>query len=353
MNHSLLSETARAMTAFGKGLLASDDSASSNEKKFHAYGLEASPETRRTYRMALYSAPTAPEYLNGIILNEETFWQKTDEGQPIPEYIASRGIIPGVKVDGGLVDLYNFPGEKVTKGLDGLGERMEKFAAAGARFAKWRNVVKIGDGTPTDQAIESVAWQLAQYAAYCQAVDIVPIVEPEVMFDGTHTIEQCAEISTRVLKITFDTLRRYGIYLPGTVLKCAMVLPGKQSGIAMDHNQVADLTLRALHEAVPHELGGIVFLSGGQSPRQAALNLNRIIQRGPNPWGVTFSYLRSIQDPVFAYWGTHVGDVAGTHQVADEKYRQVAAAASGTLDESTVKDEALVGEGAAGEIRSY
>jgi fructose-bisphosphate aldolase, class I len=336
MDQQLLATTAQAMVQPGKGLLASDDSASSSAKRFESLGLEASPEGRRVYREALYKTPAAKDALSGIILNDETFWQKTSDGVAIPEFIASQGIIPGVKVDGGLVDLPGFDGEKVVEGLDGLPARLEKYAKAGARFAKWRGVIAIGDNIPTEECIGANAFILARYARLCQDYGIVPIVEPEVMFQGTHTIERCAAVLAHTLDITYQTLRAFRVYLPGTVLKTGMVMPGEQSGIAIDHDAVAEHTVGVLMNHVPHEVGGIVFLSGGQTPVDAAINLNRIAKKGPFPWGVTFSFLRSIQEPVLIQYGKDPKDIAEMHKVAEVAMRQCADACSGTLDESHV-----------------
>lgn len=342
MDLQILADTAQAMVQPGKGIFASDDSPASNEKLFASVGLESTPETRLAYRSALYSADAVPRVISGVILHDETFGAEIAPGKTIAQDLTDRGVLPGIKVDGGLFDLEGFPGEKLTKGLDGLSERMEKYAAAGARFAKWRGVITIGENIPTDECIGANTYALARYARICQEHNIVPIVEPEILFEGTHTIERCAEVAAHTLDITFQTLRAFKVHLPGTVLKTSMVLPGKQSGFPIDHDAVADHTVRVLREHVPHDLGGIVFLSGGQTSRDAAINLNRINQRGPFPWGVTFSYLRSIQYPAVTYWSKNVGDVEGMHKVLDTTLGQLSDARWGKLDEEHVKDESSI-----------
>jgi len=342
MNIELLRSTAKALVAPHKGILASDDQPSSNAKHFEAVGLESTPETRRDYRMTLYSSPAATETLSGIIMHDETFWQQTAEGQPIPQYIASRGILPGIKVDQGLVDFPGFPGEKLVRGLDDLPERLEKYAAAGARFAKWRGVVTINETAPTRAQVESLAYILARYARLCQEFDIVPIVEPEILFEGNHSLKTCRVISGMVWDTTIDYLHQHRVDIGGIIIKTSMILPGKDSGEEVALEEIARVNAEALRTHFPAELGGLVFLSGGQTPIQAAINLNRIVQAGPYPWGLTFSFLRSIQHPVLQYYAAHPGDIAGAHAVCDAMLRQTAAAASGTLDESTVQGDAVV-----------
>jgi fructose-bisphosphate aldolase class I len=240
--------------------------------------------------------------------------------------------IPGIKVDEGLVDLPGFPGEKITKGLDGLPERMIKYRDAGAKFAKWRAVITIGAETPTNEAIAANVFVLARYARICQDADIVPIVEPEVLFDGTHTAEQCEAVTVRVYDALISALRAYRVHLPGTILKTGMVLPGKDSGTPVVPKDVAERTVRVLHEHIPAELGGVVFLSGGQTSDQAFQNLNAIEQKGPHPWGVTFSYSRALQDPVLRYWAQHQDDPAGTQKLFASQLAVAVAARSGVLE---------------------
>lgn len=337
-----LEETAKKLVAHGKGILAADESAKTCAKRFEAVGVDCTEETRRQYRQLMFTTPAASHCLSGVIFYDETFWQRTDSGQPFREYLAQQGIIPGIKVDLGLVDLPGFPNEKVTQGLDGLPERMAKYAEAGAKFAKWRAVIVIGEGTPTDEAIGANTYVLARYARICQDAGIVPIVEPEVLFDGNHTSEQAEAAMTHTFDILFQTMRAFRVHLPGAILKTSMVLPGKDSGNPIDHTDVADRTCRVLHHHVPHELGGIVFLSGGQTSTDAFINLNQIAKRGPHPWGVTFSYSRAIQDPVLRAWAQNPQAIA---EVQDIFHRQLVLATSsskGELDEDRLGKDSFV-----------
>lgn len=342
MDTQKLEETAHALVTYGKGLLAADESAPSCAKRFEAVGVECTEETRRQYRQLLVTTPAAGHCLTGVILYDETFWQTTDPGVPIRTYMTDNDIIPGIKVDLGLVDLPGFPGEKVTQGLDGLPERMQRYAAAGARFAKWRAVIAISDGIPTEECIGANTYILARYARICQDAGIVPIVEPEVLFDGDHTIEQAESTMSHVFDLLFQTMRAFRVHLPGAILKTSMVLPGKDSGNVIDHDDVADRTCRVLHAHVPHELGGIVFLSGGQTPKDAFINLNRIAQRGPHPWGVTFSYSRALQDPVLKAWAKDPEAVAEVQDIFHQQMVLAAAASKGELDEHQLEQDSFV-----------
>jgi fructose-bisphosphate aldolase, class I len=336
MDTQQLEQTVRLLVAPGKGLLAADESNASCQKRFDAVGVPCTEETRREYRDLLLTTPGAEEFMSGVILFDETFWQAAKNGVVFREYLKNHTIQPGIKVDKGLVDLPGFENEKVTQGLDGLPERMETYRSAGARFAKWRSVIAIGDTIPTDECIGANTFVLARYARICQDVGIVPIVEPEVLFDGTHTIERCEAVMTHVYDILFQTMRAFRVHLPGAILKTAMVLPGKESGTGknLNHNDVADRTVRALHEHVPAELGGVVFLSGGQASRDAFINLNRIAQQGPHPWGVTFSYSRALQDPVLKTWAANRHAVHEIKQLFYKQLQLASAASKGQLDES-------------------
>jgi len=335
MDTQLLETTARQMVQPGRGLLASDDSST---KRFDAVGLENSEEARRLFRQALLTSSKVPDVLSGVILFEETFKEKMDNGQLIPEFLASKNILPGIKLDQGLVDLPGFPGEKVVAGLDALPKRAAEFSALGARFAKWRAVISIGDGIPTEECIGSNTYILARYARICQDNGIVPIVEPEVNLEGTHSSERCEEVTAHVYDLLFQTMRAFRVHLPGAVLKTAMVVPGKSGEEKMNPDVVAERTVRVMAEHIPAELGGVVFLSGGQTTRQAFINLNRIEQRAINslPFGVTFSYLRALQDSSLTYWAQHVGDVEGTHAVLNDLLAKASAARQGTLDEESI-----------------
>jgi fructose-bisphosphate aldolase class I len=235
-----LEEIAKKIVARGRGLLAADENNASCEKRFDAVGVECTEDTRREYRQLLLTTPGAEDILSGVILFDETYWQSTDHGQVFREYLRNHGVMPGIKVDKGLVDLPGFDGEKVTQGLDGLPERMVTYGAAGAQFAKWRAVIAIGEGIPTDECIGANTYTLARYARICQDAGIVPIVEPEVLLDGTHTIEQCEQVMAHTLDVLFQTLRAFKVHLPGAILKTSMVLPGKDSGVPINADDVAE-----------------------------------------------------------------------------------------------------------------
>ncbi len=333
MNQEELEQVAKAMVAGGKGLLAADESNASCEKRFLAVNVECTEQTRQEYRNLLFTTPEAEQFLSGVILFDETFWQSTNDGKVFREYMKNKNIFPGIKVDKGLVDLPGFDGEKVTQGLDGLPERMQEYAGAGAKFAKWRAVIAIGDGIPTDECIGANTYTLSRYARICQDVGIVPIVEPEVLYDGIHTAEQAEQTLSRVYDTLFNTLRAFRVHLPGAILKTGMALPGKDSGIQMNHDEVAERTVRALHEHVPNELGGVVFLSGGQTPVDAFINLNRIAKRGPHPWGLTFSYSRALQDPVLKAWAANRRAVEQAQDIFKQQLIFASAASKGGLDE--------------------
>lgn len=332
MNQQLLETTAKNLVAAGRGILAADESSASCQKRFDAVGVECTADTRRDYREILITTPEANGILSGVIFYDETFWQSTKDGKLLREYGNEHGIMAGIKVDEGLVDLPGFAGEKITKGLDTLPERMAKYAQAGAKFAKWRAVVTIGEGTPTENAIGANMFVLARYARICQDNDIVPIVEPEVLFDGTHTAERCEEVMNMVYDMLFAFMDEYRVHLPGAILKTSMVLPGKESGIVVDPEDVSTRTVRALHGHVPKELGGVVFLSGGQTPTQAFLNLNAIAGKGPHPWGLTFSFSRALQDPVLKYWAEHRDDIAGAKAIFGHQLKIAVDARDGKLN---------------------
>lgn len=333
MNEQLLATNAKYLVATGRGVLAADESSGSCQKRFDAVGVECTADTRRDYREILITTQEAKGILSGVIFYDETFWQSTKAGKLLRGYCEENGILPGIKVDEGLVDLPGFPGEKVTKGLDALPERMAKYRDAGAKFAKWRAVIAIDSkaGLPTDSCIGANAFVLARYARICQDHDIVPMVEPEVLFDGTHSIEECEVVIARVYQILFSFMKEYKVYMPGAILKTSMVIPGKESGKAMDAEDVAVRTARVLKGHVPHDLGGVVFLSGGQTPTQAFLNLNAIAKNGPYPWGVTFSFSRALQDPVLKYWAEHRDDTKGAMGVFAHQLQVAVSARDGKL----------------------
>jgi len=302
MNVDTLKKTAKQMVALGKGIIAADESAVTCKKRFDSVGIEGTEESRRKYRTTLFVAEGLEQYISGVILYDETIRQKMDDGTPIPEALAKKGILPGIKVDGGLDDLALHAQEKVTKGLDGLRERLAEYKALGATFAKWRAVITIGPGIPSDACIHANAHALARYAALCQEADIVPMVEPEVIIDGDHTLEQCYEASIKALKKVFDEVRGQDVLLEGTILKASMVISGKKAAKQSTVDEVAQATLKYLKETVPANLAGVVFLSGGQGDEQATAHLDAMNKIGGLPWPISFSYSRAIQNPVLKKW---------------------------------------------------
>jgi fructose-bisphosphate aldolase class I len=298
-----LDATVKALLQPGKGLLAADESTPSITKRFKACGIESNETTRRAYRELLLSTPGVNEFLSGVILYEETLNQKASDGTPFAELASRQGIVPGIKVDKGLVVLPNSDGDKVTQGLDDLEDRLAGYKRLGARFAKWRAVYAIGAGHPTSLAIKSNAKILALYAAHCQAQGIVPIVEPEVLIDGDHSIEQCAFVSEHAFHALFHALHQHGVILEYTVLKPNMVLPGKAHSRKATPEEVAEATLRVLGRTVPTAIATINFLSGGQTPEEATANLNAMNAGGKHPaWNLSYSYARALQEPPMAIW---------------------------------------------------
>jgi fructose-bisphosphate aldolase class I len=290
-----------------KGILAADESNGTAGKRLRAVGVKNSKENRRRYRELFLGTEGIEQYLNGVILYTETMRQKGEHGELFPHLLKKKGILPGVKLDEGTVPFPGFPGEEVTEGLDGLPERVGDYYAMGATFAKWRNVIHISDEgegpqLPTSECIHTNAIILARYARICQEGGLVPIVEPEVLLKGDHSIERAEQITTWMLSHLFYQLGRYRAEPSATVLKTSMVLPGEDHSKQADAKQVADATVRTLKESVPEEVPGIVFLSGGQEPEEATANLNAIAKREPLPWEVTFSYARALQQPALDVW---------------------------------------------------
>ena len=302
MNHAELERIARGMVAPGKGILAADESTGTIKKRFDAIAFESTEANRQLYREMLFASPGVAEAISGVIMYDETLRQKTRAGVPFPQHLASLGIIPGIKVDQGAKPLANFPNETVTEGLDGLRERLKEYHGLGARFAKWRAVIDIGAGFPTRFCIEANAHALARYAALCQEQGIVPIVEPEVLMDGDHSIERCEAVTDEVLCETFRQLAGHRVHLEGIVLKPNMVISGKKNAARATPEQVAEATVRCLRRWVPSAVPGIAFLSGGQSTTEATLHLS-LMNRQPLPWALTFSYGRALQDSALKAWG--------------------------------------------------
>lgn len=303
MNPSLLQKTVSEMLASGKGLLAADESTSNIAKKFAPIGLPSTPETHQAYRDMFFTTPGMEEYISGVILYDETIRQNALSGESFPALLAKKGVVPGIKVDLGLAPMTNSPEEQTTKGIEGLRERLEEYKGLGARFAKWRAVITIGKGIPTEDNMRRNAQDLATYARICQEADIVPIVEPEVLMSGAHSSVESEKVLSKVLFAVFSALRAAQVDFSGMVLKTSMVTPGSNSGESMDAEKVAEATLRVFHAILPRELKGQAFLSGGQTEIEATRNLNAMVRRGPHPWTLTFSYGRALQDSALHAWG--------------------------------------------------
>jgi fructose-bisphosphate aldolase class I len=298
-----LNETARALVAPGKGILAADESSGTIKKRFDSIGCDSTEDRRRAYREMLFTAKGAADAVSGVILFDETIRQQASDGRTLVKVLEEAGVIPGIKVDKGTTPLAKAPGELVTDGLDGLRARLVEYRELGARFAKWRAVIDIGEGIPTQYCIDVNAHALARYAALCQDEGIVPIVEPEVLMDGSHSIEQCSTVTTDTLHTVFDMLIAQRVDLDGMLLKPNMVIPGKKfSGGPATPEQVAQATVTCFRNVVPAAVPGIVFLSGGQGDEEATANLDAINKLGPHPWQVSFSYGRALQAAALSAW---------------------------------------------------
>jgi len=302
MKNIELIKTVEKLAHRGRGILAADESLATIKKRFDTIHLESTEETHRTYRDLLFTIPNINHYISGIILFEETLYQKTNNGILFPDYLNTQGIIPGIKVDKGLIDLALSDAEKTTQGLDGLAERLAEYKHLGAKFAKWRCVYNISDSKPSIMALCANAELLARYAAICQAQGIVPIVEPEVLINGKHTIERCQAVIETVLIHVFAALHTHNILLEGMILKPSMVTSGEECSTQADANTVAEMTLQTLKQCVPAAVPSINFLSGGQSPEQATLHLNLMNKLGTLPWNLSFSYGRALQEPCLQAW---------------------------------------------------
>jgi fructose-bisphosphate aldolase class I len=315
MNLAELNKVAVAMVAPGKGILAADESSGTIKKRFDAIGVESTEENRRDYRELLFRTTEAmSKYISGVILYDETIWQKAKDGTPLVEIIQKTGAIPGIKVDEGTKPLPNCPGELITFGLDKLTDRLPKYYEQGARFAKWRAVIDIGPGIPSYTAVHTNAHALARYAALCQAAQIVPIVEPEVLMDGDHDIDRCVEVTEFVLKETFQQLYYQRVALEGIVLKPNMAVPGKKSAKKASVQEVAEKTVRMLKNCVPSAVPGIAFLSGGQSDEDATAHLDAMNKIGNLPWALTFSYGRALQAAPQKAWSGKSENVAAAQR---------------------------------------
>jgi fructose-bisphosphate aldolase, class I len=297
-----LEAVARALVAPGKGILAADESTGTIEKRLRSIDVESTEENRRAYRNLLFTTSGVEEFISGVILYDETIRQSADDGTPFPELLSRRGIIPGIKVDKGAKPLANAPGETITEGLDGLRERLDEYRELGARFTKWRAVISIGSGIPSEYCLWTNAHALARYAALSQEAGLVPIVEPEVLMDGDHSIQRAFDVTSRTLHAVFTELRDQRVHYEQMLLKPNMVLSGYDSAEQTSPEEVADWTLRCFYRHVPAAVPGIVFLSGGQSDEDATANLNAINAAGPHPWELSFSYGRALQAPALKAW---------------------------------------------------
>lgn len=316
----------------GKGILAADESDATAGKRLEIAGLPNQSGNRQDFREILFTAPGIEEYMSGVILFDSTIRESTDHGIPFVDVLAARGIVPGIKVDRGTKPLPGFPDEVVSEGLDGLDERLREYYTLGARFTKWRAVITIGERTPTDEALRLNAVQFALYALKVQEVGMVPIVEPEVIFEGEHSIERAEAVTTRTLQILFEVLKQYRVDLRGTILKSSMVLAGSQVKEQSSAHDVAAATLRTFQLSVPHEVGGIVFLSGGQSPKRSTENLDAIAKFGKQPWPITFSYSRALEEPALVAWQGKPENIGAAQKVLLESLRQNSLAQQGKYE---------------------
>ena len=330
MNLADLNKVATAMAAPGKGVLAADESSGTIKKRFDAIKVESTEESRRDYREMLFRSTGAmKQYISGVILYDETIWQNAKDGTPLIKLIERSGAIPGIKVDEGTQALPGCPGELVTVGLDKLAERLKKYYERGARFAKWRAVIDIGPGVPTMTAIHVNAHALARYAALCQAAQIVPIVEPEVLMDGDHDIDRCYDVTQRVLNKTFQELRVQRVALEGMILKPNMAISGKKCAKQASVEEVAEKTIRLLKACVPAAVPGVAFLSGGQSDEAATAHLNAMNRSGGLPWRLTFSYGRALQAAPQKAWSGKADNVAAGQRAFTHRARMNSLATSG------------------------
>jgi fructose-bisphosphate aldolase class I len=336
MNLQMLRDTAQALVAGDKGLLAMDESTPTCNKRFASLGIPQTVEARRAYRELIVTTPRLGECIGGAILFDETIRQKTSDGTPFIKVLIEAGITPGIKVDTGAKELAGRPGEKVTEGLDGLRDRLTEYVRMGARFAKWRAVIAIGDGIPSQGCIEANAQALARYAALCQEAELVPVVEPEVLMDGDHALERCYEVTEKVLREVFCQLYTQRVMLEGMILKPNMVLPGSACPKQEALDEVADATVNCLLRAVPAAVPAIAFLSGGQSPELASARLNAMNVRFKSrlPWALAFSFARAIQQPALELWKGQEANVSAAQQALYHRARCNQAARRGEYSQA-------------------
>jgi len=329
MNIESLTSIAGDILADGKGILAADESTASIEKKLAKISLPSTEDSRRAYREMFFTTPGIGNYISGVILYDETFRQSASTGQKFTELLESEGVHPGIKVDEGTTEMEGSPSEKVTKGLEGLPPRLKEYFDMGAKFAKWRAVYTISDVLPSEANIRENAKGLAGYAKACQEAGIVPIVEPEVLMDGSHSMARCEEVSTKVLTAVFEELSNAGVALEGIILKPNMIVPGSENGSKATPEEIADATLRVFAATVPAEVPGIAFLSGGQSEADATANLNAMNAKSPHPWKLTFSYGRALQDSALMTWAGKPENVAAAQAAFLKRAKMNSLAAKG------------------------
>ena len=329
MDKALLLKTAAAMVARGKGVLAADESSGTCEIRFKTINTACTEENRRAYRGLLFTTPGVEEFVSGVILFDETIRQKTAEGVLFPDYMAKKGILPGIKVDSGAKNLALCPGEKVTEGLDGLRERLADYFKLGARFAKWRAVITIGDAIPSHTCLYANAHALARYAALCQEASIVPMIEPEVLLEGGHSIERCEEATEATLRATYAAIAAHNVSVEHLILKTSMVVSGKTNTRQAGVDEVAERTLRVLKRTVPAAQPGVVFLSGGQSDVSATAHLNAMAASKGLPWPLTFSYSRALQNPALNAWKGQSANAGAAQRAFHHRARMNGLAAQG------------------------
>ena len=333
MDTALLESTANFLVGPGRGILAADESNGTMTKRLESVGVESSPETRRDYRASLFAMPTISKAISGVILYDETIRQNAVDGTSIPDYLHARNIMPGIKVDTGAKPLAGHDGETVTEGLDGLRERCAEYFEMGARFAKWRAVIRISDTMPSEACISTNAHALARYAAICQEQGLVPIIEPEVLMEGDHDAVRCYAVTADVLAATWDQCKIQGVHLPGALLKPNMVLPGKGHSTRSDVETCARMTVDLLHSHVPHEIPGIVFLSGGQTELEATKNLNLINKYNDTSFIMTYSYGRALQQSALKFWSKDIKNIKGTQNIFNHRANMCTLAAQGKWSE--------------------
>jgi fructose-bisphosphate aldolase, class I len=340
MDKQLLSKTAAAMVAKGKGILAADESSGTCEKRFKSVGVESTEENRRTYRGLLFGTPGIEQHLSGVILFDETARQKSNDGTAFPRYLAKKGILPGIKVDKGVSDIPFTAAEKVTEGLDGLQKRLKEYFDMGCRFAKWRAVITIGEGIPTHTCLYANAHALARYAAACQEASIVPMIEPEVLLDGNHSAERSEEVHEATLRATYAAMAAYNVSPEHLILKTSMVVSGKDNPRQAGVDEVAERTVRVLKRTVPAAQPGIVFLSGGQSDEAATAHLNAMAAMKGLPWPLTFSYSRALQNSALKAWSGQAANVAAAQQAFHHRAQMNGLAAQGKWQSGLEKQAA-------------